>query len=542
MNKLLKSLSIKTQVMIPMLIIMVVMTSGIFFASNQLDKAFNEVSYSVDNLIKQKEVISDLDEISFRMRIAAIYGLADSDRIAGLSQQMASSHAQLKQLTVQLKRHPELANATQTFEARAQDYVNFVQQRLIPFANAKVQGVSVAASDNTIDRFGQLGEALISAVDDLALQTDQLASTVLTQKEAHHSKILTSSTWSIIAVIGLALVGCWWIAGLIVQPIKALQEVMQQIAKGNLRVRAEVEGTDEVAALAKDVNATTEHLNSMVSSLVQIGGGVAAAATELSAVMVQTNANSEQEKYEVEQVSSAVNELESTANNVNANASDADNASNLANQMAMESMQKFQAAIESSDVMATQLAQAADVVTNLQTQSEKIGSMVEVIRGVSEQTNLLALNAAIEAARAGESGRGFAVVADEVRMLAARTQESTMEIESIIEELQAQSAVANSNMQSSMEVLESNRALSAEVNHSLEGITESVNAMANINTQVATAAEEQSQVTADINRNISTIYELVSQNVAGVTQSTQASKELSELAEEQQNQLNFFKV
>ncbi len=128
--------------------------------------------------------------------------------------------------------------------------------------------------------------------------------------------------------------------------------------------------------------------------------------------------------------------------------------------------------------------------------------MVEVIRGVSEQTNLLALNAAIEAARAGESGRGFAVVADEVRMLAARTQKSTQEIQSIIEELQAQSGLANDSMQVSLDMLSRNNELAHQANQALVGITESVADINDSNTQVATAAEQQSQVTQDINRNV----------------------------------------
>ncbi|HDM8036900.1 TPA: methyl-accepting chemotaxis protein, partial [Vibrio fluvialis clinical-1] len=222
------------------------------------------------------------------------------------------------------------------------------------------------------------------------------------------------------------------------------------------------------------------------------------------------------------------------------NATSADATAREADGLAQSGLSIFMESGQASEQMSVALNDAAQVVQRLKEQSEQISNVIEVIRGVSDQTNLLALNAAIEAARAGESGRGFAVVADEVRMLAARTQASTEEIQSIIEELQGQSVLANESMQTSLEMLNRNNELAQRANDALIGITESVSAINDTNAQVATAAEEQSQVTQDINRNVVNMSELVQQNVTGISQSASASNELSRLAEKQKEQLSFF--
>jgi len=348
--------------------------------------------------------------------------------------------------------------------------------------------------------------------------------------------------WTILGVLALSLVVAWVLSGMIVTPIQKLQSVMRRISEGDLTVRADADGENEIARLNKDVNLTVVQLAQTTDQLIRISEDVASASTELAAVMSQAESNSHQELAEIEQVASAVNELASTADNVSDNAQLADSTAREADQLAQSALATFNESNAASKQMSEALNGAAEVVTKLKEQSEQINNVIEVISGISEQTNLLALNAAIEAARAGETGRGFAVVADEVRLLAARTQESTGEIQSIIEELQTQSGLANDSMQLSLDMLDKNNELSRYANDALVGITEAVTRINDANTQVATAAEQQSQVTQDINRNVVNMSELVNQNVTGISQSASASNELSQLAEKQKEQLSFFKL
>jgi methyl-accepting chemotaxis protein len=418
---------------------------------------------------------------------------------------------------------------------------------MIPLLKTKHNQTNLDSSfDNKYQQasaaYRDAGAQMVKAIEALSSRLNVIALESVKGSENHHGTVMQNSMIGFVTVLILAAFCSWLLAAIIVKPIQNLQTIMREVAKGNLLVEAKVEGNNEVSALTRDINDTTKQLRETVETLIRISVEVASASTELAAVMTQSSVNSDQEKQEVEQVASAVNQLESAAQSVTNNASQAEQAAQQANQQAKESLAIFEQSHKASIDMARQLNEAALVVNGLKEQSEQIGQVIEVIEGISEQTNLLALNAAIEAARAGESGRGFAVVADEVRMLAARTQQSTQEIQLIIEELQSKSGIANDSMNMSLKMIETNQALGDQVSEYLNNISQAISELNGINTQVAAASEEQNHVTSDINRNLATIYELVSQNVAGITQSAAASQELSALAEQQKEQLSHFRV
>ncbi len=547
MRQFFSTLSVKLQIFLPVLFTVVLITIGLSLGISKLNQAFNKVSESTHSLIVHKDELSAIVDNTYAMRIKAIYSLFQAEDIQTLNSDLAQRQAEIRELLNSINSLPGVQTEVETMRNAMNNYVDFTRVTMTPLLNEKHSAAYSTSAfnqkfDAAMDNYRVAGEEMIAAIDKLS---DKLNQTVIDDVKANgkeHSNTLTNIAVSIAFILLVASIISWVLANYIVTPIRNLQNTMREVAKGNLLVKAEETGKNEVSQLSHDVNQTIEQLRNTVGSLVRISEDVASASTELATVMTQSSVNSDQEKQEVEQVASAINQMESTASEVSNNAQLADSASSEARQLTQSSLKMFEESTRAGVKMAVQLNEAATVVTSLKEQSEQIGRVIEVIEGISEQTNLLALNAAIEAARAGESGRGFAVVADEVRMLAARTQESTKEIQTIIEELQQQSGAANESMHSSLDMLKSNQAMAEEVSQSLNNINSAISDLNAINAQVATASEEQKQVTTDINSNLTNIYQLVSQNVTGITQSAAAAQELSGLAETQQQELKQFRI
>ncbi|MGE6168242.1 methyl-accepting chemotaxis protein [Aeromonas media] len=538
----LNNLSIRLQVLIPLLLASLLMLLMAVVSKQEIDGAIRDMNNTTASVTRHKDDIAALIHATYRLRTNAIYGLYDKARFAELPVTLNAAEQEINGLLSRLV----ISGAEQDngqVAAALQAYLGHTRSNMLPLlAQKHGDGVEPAGYEQSRLRFRELGEQLIKQIDTLSAHINQLIQQEIAQEQAHYHATLLQTLLLMAATLVAALCGGWWLSGRIVQPIGQLQEVMHAVALGRFNVRARAEGNNELGQLAKDINQTLSQLGNTIQTLTGISGNVASAATELAAVMTQSEANAQQQRSETEQVASAVTELASTADNVNHNAALADELARDANRRVEQGLTLFAESIQANGRMTGSLENAATVVAQLKSQSEQIGKVIEVIQSISEQTNLLALNAAIEAARAGETGRGFAVVADEVRLLAARTQDSTKEIQVIIEQLQSQSLSANSGVQETLEILGHNQRLSAEVQDLLGGITEAVNQINGANAQVATAAEEQSCVTADISRNITNIHEIVNQNVAGISQSAAASHELSQLAEQQRRQLAQFQL
>ncbi len=353
-------------------------------------------------------------------------------------------------------------------------------------------------------------------------------------------KIITA----LVGVLIILVAAIYYVYKLVIaKKLIELSGSINDLATGSsdLSKRIDDSGSDEISALAKDFNNFLDHHRIFIKEIADSAQQLSNSSTEMVKVTVQAKENSFEQKNQIGLVATAINEMSASIHEVAKNTAAGDESARMARDETSSGLLVVEDNIRITNVLSEEIEQAATVIQGLKTDSESIGSILDVIRGISEQTNLLALNAAIEAARAGEHGRGFAVVADEVRTLASRTQDSTVEIQQMIERLQSGSDSAVSVMEKGIETVGASVKQAVQTGESLKSITLAVSNIFEINTQVANAIEEQGIVAEDINQNIISVDSLAQYNCESADNIALAYEQLNQLADNLSTLVSKFK-
>ena len=359
------------------------------------------------------------------------------------------------------------------------------------------------------------------------------------------NEIDSASTQTLIVVIAAIFIAIG-ISIAVVRPLKSsldnVNTALNILASGDLTHKLDDSGHDEFAKLAKNCNRLVDSLRNLIQGILDRSTQLAAASEETSAITTQTTISIQEQKSQVDQVATATTQLSSSAQQVSLSADQALQQIKQADEETQHMRQIAQENKRTILALADEVAKAGVVINKVHSDSASIGSILDVIRGIAEQTNLLALNAAIEAARAGEQGRGFAVVADEVRSLASRTQDSTREIQQMIEVLQQGTQEAVAVMELGRTQASSCVDKTEQANLALETISRSVHQAYDSGTHIAHAAQEQNLVSQQVSEKLEHIAAISEETAIGADQTAQSSHQVAQLAEELQASVGEFRV
>jgi methyl-accepting chemotaxis protein len=421
---------------------------------------------------------------------------------------------------------PEERALYQTFSTTLDNYLQAQNQMMDLSHQNKVDEMRTLINTRIKDGTDQMGEQLNKLVAFNAAD----AKTASNQADDHYDSAITGIVGvAVLAALATVLLA-WLLTRSIVTPLNRAVAAAQTIAEGNLTTTIEIDGKDEPARLLEALSAMQTNLRKTIEQIAGSATQLGAAAEELSAVTEEASRGLQQQNNEIEQAATAVNEMTAAVEEVARNAVSTSEASNQSTQAAREGRDQVVKTVDAIQTMTHDVQNTAQMIEGLAAQGRDIGKVLDVIRAIAEQTNLLALNAAIEAARAGEAGRGFAVVADEVRALAHRTAQSTQEIEKMVAGIQNGTGEAVESMQQSNQRTHSTLEMARAAGIALEQITQSIHQINERNLVIASASEEQAQVSREVDRNLVNIRDLATQSAAGANQTSAATHELSRLA------------
>ncbi|MGA3678897.1 methyl-accepting chemotaxis protein [Pseudomonas graminis] len=475
--------------------------------------------------------LSGMLENSLRLRITSFRTLVNREPAS-----LRETDARIAELIGKLQTAKK-AYASLPAEADELTVYNQFEATLATFLDIQAKVLDLSHQDKVEDMRALINTRMKEATDLMGVQINQLIA--LNTKSAteageisraeYESANLSMIAVSVVAVL-LTIMLAWLLTRSIVNPMTRAVRAAEEISSGDLTRPIEVDGKDEATQLLRALATMQRNLRQTIELISGSSTQLASAAEELSAVTEESSRGLQQQNNEIEQAATAVNEMTAAVEEVARNAVSTSEASQQSNQAARQGRDRVVETVKSIQDMTQQIQATSGLVEGLAAQGRDIGKVLDVIRSIAEQTNLLALNAAIEAARAGEAGRGFAVVADEVRALAHRTAQSTTEIEQMVAGIQTRTGDAVQSMSRNTESTRTTLSLASSAGDALELITEAIAQINERNLVIASASEEQAQVSREVDRNLVNIRDLAAQTAAGANQTSAASHELSRLA------------
>ncbi|MCH1929807.1 methyl-accepting chemotaxis protein [Shewanella sp. A25] len=538
-------LQIKQKMFIGILVpLLMLITVGVI-AINMMGKIesgvtriYNDRVVPIDDLkmIADKYAVDVIDAINK----ANAGGFSSNQAISALTSAKSTinQHWQKYLSTELTKEESQLAKQAETLFSPANQQIDQLISRLNQLNGPTVQQLN----DNILPLYQAIDPISGKIAELISLQIKVAGEEKDNVHEIYQSSISIFIIFAVLAMLISIAIGLW-VNRSVMNPISDIVNKLKTVRQdSDLTVKFKTFNDDELGQISTNLTQVIEHLRGILHSISEAASTVNQSANELGNFTQETNKRMEQQQAETEQTATAMNEMTATVAEVAQSAAAAADSAKDADNFAANGNNIVRQSINSMSQLSAQIQQTAQVIGVLSNESQNIGRVLDVIKGIAEQTNLLALNAAIEAARAGEQGRGFAVVADEVRTLAQRTQQSTQEIETMIATLQQGVKEAVNAMEEGIKQVEDANQKTNQAGFALTEIVTSVDKIAELNTHIATAAEEQSSVAESINRSIIAISDIAEFSTASAVELSESVINLTKLASSMRSQVSAFRL